>query len=71
MDIKKEYEKLSDTQRRMIDENVQDAINGIDGMRGDNDGDGSPIHAWLNSVYSDLCDLQDAGWYAFGARDSN
>lgn len=63
--VKAEYEKLSEFQRRDIDDFVQEAINGIIGMRGDNDSGASPIHACLNDIYAVLCDLQDAGWSFF------
>lgn len=61
-EIKTEYRKLGDVQKRDIDEGVQEAINGIETMRGVNDDAASPIHARLNGIFAFLAELQEAGW---------
>ena len=63
MDIKAEYEKLETAQRQAIDDGVQEAINGVEMMRGVNSGSVSPIYSDLDDAFVLLRELQEAGWF--------
>ena len=61
MDVK-DFDALSENQKKYIEEEIEAALDSLKGMRGDNDRGASSIHAYLNDTISDLAELQEYTW---------